>query len=109
MIRSTGGERFRRTGPRPDSMPTAASATSGARRSRRAGAGPKGPSLDPATNRLAMAVEDHPLAYADFEGVIPAGEYGGGTVMLWDEGTWAPVPGKSWKNIDKGHLHFTLE
>src|SRR5690606_27162737 len=53
--------------------------------------------------------EDHPMAYADFEGIIPKGEYGGGTVMLWDRGTWEPVPGKSWKDIDKGHLHFTLE
>jgi bifunctional non-homologous end joining protein LigD len=41
--------------------------------------------------------------------VIPAGEYGGGPVMLWDRGTWAPVEGKSWKDIDKGHLHFTLD
>jgi bifunctional non-homologous end joining protein LigD len=49
------------------------------------------------------------MAYADFEGIIPAGEYGGGTVMLWDRGTWAPIPGKSWKDIDKGHLHFTVD
>ena len=49
------------------------------------------------------------MAYAEFEGTIPKGEYGGGTVMLWDSGTWAPVAGKSWKDIDKGHLHFTLE
>jgi bifunctional non-homologous end joining protein LigD len=69
----------------------------------------KGPSPDPEIKRLAVRTEDHPMAYADFEGVIPAGEYGGGTVMLWDRGTWAPVPGKSWKDIDKGHLHFTLE
>ena len=55
-----------------------------------------------------MRTEDHPLAYAEFEGTIPKGEYGGGTVMLWDKGTWAPVEGKSWKDIDKGHLHFTL-
>jgi len=68
----------------------------------------KGPSADPEIKRLAVRTEDHPLAYADFEGVIPKGEYGGGSVMLWDRGTWEPVEGKSWKDIEKGHLHFTL-
>ncbi|HEX5238912.1 MAG TPA: DNA ligase D, partial [Sphingomicrobium sp.] len=71
---------------------------------------PKGPSIDPAEKRLAMRTEDHPLDYGDFEGTIPAGEYGGGTVMLWDEGRWIPQPGKDpSKTIEEGHLHFTLE
>jgi bifunctional non-homologous end joining protein LigD len=68
----------------------------------------RGPSLDPADKRLAVRTEDHPLSYADFEGTIPEDEYGGGTVMLWDEGTWAPIKGKSAKDLDKGHLHFIL-
>lgn len=69
----------------------------------------RGPSLDPGEKRLAVRTEDHPMSYATFEGTIPKGEYGGGTVMLWDRGTWAPVPGKSAKDLDKGHLHFTLD
>ena len=69
----------------------------------------KGPSLDPAVKRLAVRTEDHPLGYATFEGTIPMGEYGGGTVMLWDRGTWAPIKGKSAKDLDEGHLHFTLQ
>jgi bifunctional non-homologous end joining protein LigD len=68
----------------------------------------KGPSLDPDIKRLAVRTEDHPLAYAEFEGSILKGEYGGGTVMLWDRGTWSPIEGKSAKDLDKGHLHFTL-
>ena len=69
----------------------------------------RGPSLDPDDKRLAVRTEDHPMAYAEFEGTIPKGEYGGGSVMLWDRGTWAPIAGKSAKDIDQGHLHFTLE
>jgi len=68
----------------------------------------KGPSLDPEDRRLAVRTEDHPLTYAEFEGVIPKGEYGGGTVMLWDKGTWEPVAGKSARDLDEGHLHFVL-
>ncbi len=68
----------------------------------------KGPSPDPEVKRLAVRTEDHPMAYAEFEGIIPQAEYGGGTVMLWDRGGWEPVPGKSWKNIEEGHLHFVL-
>jgi bifunctional non-homologous end joining protein LigD len=71
---------------------------------------PKGPSLDPDDKRLAMRTEDHPLNYGGFEGTIPKGEYGGGTVMLWDQGRWVPEPGKDpSKTIEDGHLHFTLE
>jgi len=69
---------------------------------------PKGPSLDPADKRLAMHVEDHPLEYGGFEGVIPKGEYGGGTVMLWDRGTWRPE-GDPHRAYRAGNLKFTLE
>lgn len=69
----------------------------------------KGPSPDPDIKRLAVRTEDHPMSYAEFEGVIPKDEYGGGTVMLWDKGTWQPIAGKSWKDIEKGHLHFILD
>lgn len=68
----------------------------------------KGPSPDPDIKRLAVRTEDHPIAYAEFEGTIPKGEYGGGTVMLWDRGTWEPVEGKSWRDLESGHLHFVL-
>jgi bifunctional non-homologous end joining protein LigD len=71
---------------------------------------PKGPSVDPDDKRLAMRTEDHPLDYGTFEGTIPEGEYGGGTVMLWDRGRWIPEPSKDpSKTIEEGHLHFTLE
>lgn len=69
----------------------------------------KGPSPDPEIKRLAVRTEDHPMAYAEFEGLIPDREYGGGSVMLWDRGTWEPIAGKSAKDIEKGHLHFTLQ
>ena len=69
----------------------------------------RGPSLDPGEKRLAVRTEDHPLSYATFEGTIPKGQYGGGTVMLWDRGTWSPIKGKSAKDLDKGHLHFVLD
>ena len=71
---------------------------------------PKGPSVDPDDKRLAVRTEDHPLDYGEFEGVIPKGEYGGGTVMLWDHGRWEPEPGKDpSRTIEEGHLHFSLE
>ncbi len=68
---------------------------------------PKGPDLDPANKRLAMQVEDHPLEYGGFEGIIPEGEYGGGTVMLWDHGVWEPI-GDAAKGFKEGHLKFVL-
>ncbi|MBB3762992.1 DNA ligase D [Sphingomicrobium lutaoense] len=71
---------------------------------------PKGPSLDPAEKRLAVMTEDHPLGYESFEGTIPKGEYGGGTMMVWDEGRWIPEKGKDpLRTLKEGHLHFTLE
>src|SRR5215510_6968023 len=69
----------------------------------------KGPSLNPRDRRLAVEVEDHPLDYGDFEGTIPQGEYGGGTVMIWDRGLWAPEDGVSPEQaLRKGELKFTL-
>ena len=69
---------------------------------------PKGPSLDPKTKRLAMHVEDHPIEYGDFEGVIPSG-YGAGIVMLWDRGTWTPEVDDVDAALKKGDLKFTLD
>src|SRR5947199_9884585 len=69
---------------------------------------PKGPSLDPTEKRLAAHVEDHPIEYGTFEGVIPKGEYGGGTVMLWDRGHWIPE-GDPHAGLKKGDLKFRLE
>lgn len=67
----------------------------------------KGPSLNPADKRLAVRTEDHPLSYGTFEGTIPQGEYGGGTVMMWDEGTWEPKVDPR-AGLEKGHLSFAL-
>jgi bifunctional non-homologous end joining protein LigD len=68
----------------------------------------KGPSLDPRDRRLAVEVEDHPIEYREFEGTIPKGQYGGGTVMLWDRGTWQPIEDPH-KGLKKGHLLFRLD
>src|SRR5262245_33983932 len=68
---------------------------------------PRGPSLDPHEKRLAMQTEDHPVEYGSFEGVIPEGEYGGGTVLLWDHGTWEPISDPQ-RGLAKGKLEFHL-
>src|SRR5687768_911873 len=68
---------------------------------------PKGPSLDPRVKRMAVHVEDHPISYASFEGVIPKGQYGAGTVIVWDRGTWEPV-GDPDDGYRKGKLKFDM-
>jgi bifunctional non-homologous end joining protein LigD len=68
----------------------------------------RGPSLNPADKRLAIEVEDHPLDYGDFEGTIPKGQYGGGTVMLWDRGYWEPE-GEPNRMLAEGDLKFSLD
>ena len=70
---------------------------------------PRGPSLNPADKRMAMPTEDHPIEYNKFEGVIPEGEYGGGTVMIWDRGTWTPVAPDVDAALQKGELKFRLD
>ena len=67
----------------------------------------RGPSVDPADKRLAVEVEDHPIEYGKFEGIIPQGQYGGGTVIIWDRGTWVPDSDPR-EGLKKGHLEFTL-
>src|SRR5438067_3456597 len=70
---------------------------------------PRGPSLDPGEKRLAVHVEDHPIEYGSFEGVIPKGQYGGGTVLLWDRGTWTPLDPDPDAAYQKGTLKFRLD
>jgi bifunctional non-homologous end joining protein LigD len=70
---------------------------------------PKGPSMNPAEKRLAIMVSDHPLVYADFEGIIPEGSYGAGPVVVWDEGTYVPVDGDPLQGIQDGKLAFQLQ
>jgi bifunctional non-homologous end joining protein LigD len=69
---------------------------------------PKGPSTDPSIKRLAMRTEDHPIEYSNFEGAIPAGQYGAGIVMLWDRGHWQPDDSDVDSSLRKGDLKFTL-
>jgi bifunctional non-homologous end joining protein LigD len=73
---------------------------------------PKGPTLDPNVRRAAFHVEDHPIEYVDFEGVIPAGEYGGGDVIVWDAGTWMPDANRKYADpgraVQRGELHFDM-
>src|SRR5437868_489062 len=70
----------------------------------------KGPSIDPHDKRLAVEVEDHPLDYGDFEGTIPKGQYGGGTVQLWDRGYWRPVGNRTPEEmLRRGNLDFLVE
>jgi bifunctional non-homologous end joining protein LigD len=69
----------------------------------------KTPSLDPAVRRLAVEVEDHPIEYGTFEGTIPEGQYGGGTVQLWDRGIWRPQTDTAARDLKKGHLKFVMD
>jgi bifunctional non-homologous end joining protein LigD len=69
----------------------------------------KTPSLDPAVKRLAVEVEDHPLEYGTFEGTIPEGQYGGGTVQLWDRGAWRSQTDTPERDLEKGHLKFVMD
>ena len=70
---------------------------------------PKGPSLDPGEKRLAVHVEDHPLEYGGFEGVIPHGQYGAGTALIWDRGSWTPLDPEPQAAYAKGNLKFVLD